>query len=131
MDINVGKDYVSPHRTPYDADPHPYEKGPHHHWYDAREEYARAEVGPNGEGDRERAMAEMLSHVTEKNPPRERAPLAPPARARTRTWHDIDGRPHEYVRVQLHWERRVSPRLALALGALWCLLLALVLAGVI
>ena len=77
-------------------------------WAEARELYAHAEDDEAGEY----FLQEMLSHVTDTVPPRapydygiwmETESTGP--KTRTKTWHDIDGRPHTVT--SLVPERRI------------------------
>ena len=96
-----GKDKCPVHSIEKDDDPWLQ-------WAEARELYARAEDDEAGEY----FLQEMLSHVTETVPPRapydygiwmETESTGP--KTRTKTWHDIDGRPHTVT--SLVPERRI------------------------
>lgn len=110
MDINVGKDYISPHQVPEYI---MYSGSSWDLWHQARERYATAPLGEEGDAERKTAMAELLSCVTEVNPPVHRIPLGRPGK--TKTWHDIDGRPHEYVRAPRFRQEWFAPRVAVVI----------------
>lgn len=135
MDINVGKDYVSPHMLPhYDVNYSPEAWS----WYRARERYAKSPLGEDGDTERTKAMAELLTYVTEESPPIRRIPLGRPAKTKTRVWHDIDGRPHEYVRMDLgadvigRYKRLgLAPRVAVAVVLFYAMIMLLVVTGAV
>jgi len=85
-------------------------------WAQWREEYANPENDKTG---RDLAMQEMLACVTPDCPPD--APPREQIRTKTKTravtWHDIDGRPHTYVKQK----RRPSDGklVAVSLLAVW------------
>ena len=83
MNLDLGRDYVSPHKMPNPHDRSYFSRTPPRHfaWFDARERYAESEPGEEGAVIRARAMAEMLEAVTADNPPVSPIPLYRPAEA--------------------------------------------------
>lgn len=69
--------YESPHKMPM----YPMSGAfidAHHTWYQAREYYATAPIGEEGDYAREVYMSALLASVTETNPPTNRIDLNPP-----------------------------------------------------
>jgi hypothetical protein len=87
-------------------------------WAKARENYATSET----EDELHWNMAALLDCVTLENPP-----YAPSVvlrkKVKTKTWHDIDGRPHQReVKKEPLTLGQIQIRIVGACGALWIIL---------